>query len=110
MPKNRWDFEKNIFINCPLDPDYKQMLRALIFTVLDCGFEPRIASERQDSGQIRVSKIKDLIRESCYSIHDISRMEPLKNGDLPRFNMPFELGLDLAIGSSVVPIFLIKNA
>ena len=22
-------------------------------------------------------------------------MEPLKNGDLPRFNLPFELGLDL---------------
>lgn len=28
------------------------------------------------------------------SIHDICRMEPLKENDLPRFNMPFELGLD----------------
>jgi hypothetical protein len=40
-------------------------------------------------------KIKALIRSSKYSIHDISRMEPLKEGDLPRFNLPFELGLDL---------------
>lgn len=95
MPQENQDFEKNIFINCPFDSDYRQMLRALIFCVLECGFEPRIASEREDSGEVRVSKIKELIRESRYSIHDISRMEPMKRGDLPRFNMPFELGLDL---------------
>lgn len=71
------------------------MLRALLFTVVDCGFEPRIASESSDSGEIRIEKIKNLIRESRYSIHDISRMEALKKGEIPRFNMPFELGLDL---------------
>ncbi|UCH94834.1 MAG: hypothetical protein JSV88_31890 [Candidatus Aminicenantes bacterium] len=51
--------------------------------------------ERDDSGEERINKIKKLIRCSKYSIHDISRMEPLKEGDLPRFNLPFELGLDL---------------
>ena len=33
---------------------------------------------------------------SAYSIHDLSRMEPLKTNDYPRFNMPFECGIDLS--------------
>jgi len=85
----------NVFINCPFDADYRPLLRALIFTLVDCGLSPRIATERADSGESRVDKIKELIRQSGLSVHDISRMEPLKPGDLPRFNMPFELGLDL---------------
>lgn len=86
---------KNVFINCPFDEDYKPLLRPLLFTIIDCGFTPRIASESSDSGTVRVEKIQKLIEESCYSIHDISRIEPLKNKKLPRLNMPFELGLDL---------------
>lgn len=95
MGKSQQDFDNNIFINCPFDKEYLPMLRALLFTVVYCGFEPRIASERSDSLEIRLEKIKHLIRESRYSIHDISRMEIVKEGDLPRFNMPFELGIDL---------------
>ncbi|UZO82078.1 hypothetical protein NBT05_06295 [Aquimarina sp. ERC-38] len=30
-----------------------------------------------------------------YSIHDLSRMESSKKNELARFNMPFELGLDI---------------
>lgn len=87
---------ENVFINCPFDKDYQPLLRALLFTAIDCGLEPRIASERADSGEVRLEKIKQLIQACQFSIHDISRMEPLKEkGDLPRFNMPFELGLDL---------------
>jgi len=95
MTPDNHDFDQSIFINCPFDKEYKPMLRVLLFTVIDCGFEPRIATERGDSGEVRIEKIKDLIKQSRYSIHDISRMEALKEGDLPRFNMPFELGLDL---------------
>ncbi len=94
MPRRDLEFHKNIFINCPFDPDYKQMLNALVFVILDCGFQPRIATERDDAGESRMRKIKELIAQSRFSIHDISRMEPLKKNDLPRFNMPFELGLD----------------
>ena len=95
MRQDDHDFNRNVFINCPFDKEYQPMLRALLFSVIDCGLEPRIATERGDSGEVRVEKIKELIRQSRYSIHDISRMEALKEGDLPRFNMPFELGLDL---------------
>lgn len=88
-------FEGSVFINCPFDSEYRLLAQALIFTVLECGLEPRIASERVDSGQVRMEKIRELIRSCRFSIHDISRIEPLRRGDLPRFNMPFELGLDL---------------
>jgi len=93
MPNDNFSF--NVFINCPFDKQYKPLLRALIFTIIDCSLNPRIASESSDSGEARVEKIKSLIRESCYSIHDISRMQPTGAKGLPRFNMPFELGLDL---------------
>ena len=89
------DFDRQVFINCPFDEHYLPLLRALIFTILDCRLTPRIASEEVDSGLVRFEKIRSLIRACRFSIHDISRIEPLHPGDLPRFNMPFELGLDL---------------
>ncbi|HEX6901308.1 MAG TPA: hypothetical protein VF789_16405 [Thermoanaerobaculia bacterium] len=89
------DFERDLFINCPFDTAYLPLLQCLIFTVLECGFRPRIALEGADSGQVRFQKIQELIRSCRFSIHDLSRIEPLHSEDLPRFNMPFELGLDL---------------
>lgn len=89
------NFERSLFINCPFDAEYLPFLQLLIFTVLECRLEPRIALEQADSGEIRFQKIRDLIQTCRFSIHDISRIEPLGEGDLPRFNMPFELGLDL---------------
>lgn len=95
MPPRPEGFGRNVFINCPFDADYLPLARILVFCVLRCGFQPRIATERSDSGEIRVEKIRELIRSSRFSVHDLSRMEPLGPQDLPRFNMPFELGLDL---------------
>jgi hypothetical protein len=88
-------FDQTVFLNCPYDDDYRPLLGALVFTVVQCGLTPRLAWDQADSGQLRLDKIRNLIRGSRFSIHDISRMEPLRQGDLPRFNMPFELGLDL---------------
>jgi hypothetical protein len=88
-------FEKNIFINCPFDEEYTVFLKPLLFTVMLCGFNPRIASERFDSSVIRLSKIKELIESSKYSIHDLSRIKSDKKNEYYRLNMPFEIGLDL---------------
>lgn len=71
------------------------MLWAIVFTVLSCGFSPRSAMEENDAGAIRLDKIKRLIKESRLGIHDISRTELDTTSGLPRFNMPFELGIDL---------------
>lgn len=88
------DFDQQIFVNCPFDKEYSPLLKALIFTILECGLVPRLASDEADSGRVRVEKIRELIRSCRLSVHDISRVGPLQTGDLPRFNMPFELGLD----------------
>lgn len=88
--------EKNVFINCPFDNDYFKLLKPLLFTLCYIGLRPQI-SETSDSGEVRLHKIRDLILDSCYFVHDLSRMEPLKANELPRFNMPFECGIDFGI-------------
>lgn len=89
-------FEKNVFINCPFDDQYNDLLKPLLFTIIRIGFEPRIASERLDSGEVRLDKIIELIKESKYGIHDLSRCKPLEKNEYARFNMPFELAMDLS--------------
>lgn len=88
MPSN-----KKVFINCPFDNKFFPVLKSILFTLIYLGFEPLI-SETSDSGESRIKKLKKFIKSANLSIHDLSRSEPLKENDLPRFNMPFELGLD----------------
>lgn len=83
----------SVFINCPFTADYKESFHSIIFTVLSCGFRPRTAMEAGDAGDIRLDKIIRLVAESAYSIHDLSAVELDNKNTLPRFNMPFELGL-----------------
>jgi hypothetical protein len=87
-------FETNVFINCPFDSDYKPLLKALVFTVLYLDLDP-VLSQTLSSSTIRINQIKSHIRNSKYGIHDLSRSKPLTLNDLPRFNMPYELGLDI---------------
>lgn len=87
-------YRTSIFINCPFDNDYYPILKPLLFTVIFCDLKPRI-SETKDGDDIRIRQIQNLITTSRYSIHDISRILPKSKKDLPRFNMPFELGMDL---------------
>ncbi len=88
--------ENNVFINCPFDNEYFPLLKCLLFTVIYIGLDPKI-SETSDSGQIRLDTIKNLMIVSKYSIHDLSRMEISKRTGLPRFNMPFECGIDFGL-------------
>jgi hypothetical protein len=89
-------FEKSIFINCPFDDEYKPLLRVIIFTCAYCDFIPKVA-ETKDSATTRISIIIALLKASQYSIHDLCRMESKKEGELARFNMPFELGIEYGI-------------
>lgn len=88
------DFEINVFINCPFDDDYIPLLQPLLFTILYLDFNPRIATERSDSGEQRIDKICELIELSKFSIHDLSRLQSKKKKEFYRLNMPFELGID----------------
>ena len=79
------------------------MFHAMVFAIYRCGFRSRCALEARDSSEQRVKKIEKIIGECPIGIHDISRTEPDKANNLPRFNMPFELGLFLgarAFGAS----------
>lgn len=83
-----------VFVNCPFDIEYQKLFRATVFTIFRCGFRARCALEVIDGGEVRIDKIIRIIRECPYGVHDISRTE-LNAAGLPRFNMPFELGLFL---------------
>ncbi|MEP6785445.1 MAG: hypothetical protein ABI898_06840 [Sphingomonadales bacterium] len=85
----------DVFINCPFDTQFAPTFHALIFAIMACGFRPRSARELDDGGQTRIDKIYDLIEACRFGIHDLSRTELDEVSNLPRFNMPLELGLFL---------------
>ncbi len=89
------DYDKSVFINCPFDSAYEPLFHGLIFAVHHMSLHPKSALGTIDAGQPRLDKISDLIESCKYSIHDLSRTEVDPEHGLPRFNVPFELGLDL---------------
>lgn len=90
--KKRALTSRDVFINCPFDDEYRPIFRAIIFAVIRSGFRARSAQETDDTSENRFSKILQIIDESRYGIHDISRTESDGDPPLPRFNMPLELG------------------
>jgi hypothetical protein len=89
-------YAQSVFVNCPFDAEYRVLLRPMVFTLLHCQLDPYLCTTRTATAR-RLDQIKWLIQSCRYSIHDLSRCEP--NGEPPRFNMPFELGLDLGCHS-----------
>ena len=87
--------ETDVFINCPFSSDYNEQFWAIIFTVIRSGFDPRCAREADDAGENRFDKICRIIAECSFGIHDISNTCLDAQTQLPRFNMPLELGLFL---------------
>lgn len=87
------NYSFNVFYNCPFDDEYESTFMAVLFTVYRCGFTLRCAKEFNDTGKIRIDNIVQLINESKYGIHDLCRVELDKKLNLPRFNMPLELGI-----------------
>jgi hypothetical protein len=85
----------SVFLNVPFDSRFKRIFDSLVFAVHDCGFTARSALEVEDSGQARVDKILDIIDQSKFGIHDISRAGLDRVTKLARFNMPLELGFFL---------------
>jgi hypothetical protein len=62
--------------------------------VVACGLEPRSALESGSASRSRMQRIGHALRESDYSIHDLTRaFGDLDQGNLARLNMPFEFGM-----------------
>lgn len=89
------DFETRVFVNCPYDSRYRPLQRALIFAIIRFGFEPCLAAQDSNSGQLRMMKIKQQIGACRHSVHDLSWVIAGSKGETARMNMPYELGLDL---------------
>jgi hypothetical protein len=87
------DYEHSVFVNCPFDDAYRPLFDATVFAIHACGYTARCAVEADDGSQVRIDKIATIITECRFGIHDISRTEPDLSTGLPRFNMPFELGM-----------------
>jgi hypothetical protein len=88
-------FDRSVFVNCPFDSEYLPLLKALLFTIVYLGFSPQITLLTLNSGEPRITKILGLIRKSRFAIHDLSRSQAKKKGEIFRLNMPLELGLDV---------------
>ncbi len=91
-PRRKRSYATSVFVNCPFDGEYRPLFRAAVFTIEYCTFHARTALEVDDSGETRAEKLLRIIGESRFGIHDLSRIEVNDEG-LPRFNMPYELGL-----------------
>jgi len=55
-------YENNIFVNCPFDSEYRPLFEAITFSVYELGYYPRCALEVDDSSQVRIQKINDIIK------------------------------------------------
>lgn len=84
---------RDVFINCPFDPKFLDIFRAIVFAVRACGFTPKTAQDENDGAKVRIEKIQSLIKECDWGIHDLSAVELDGNTKMPRFNMPLELGI-----------------
>lgn len=94
MPAPR--FEQSVFINCPFDPAYENLLHAIVLTTVSLGFVPRCALESGDA-DYRFPHILELLTKSKYSIHDLSRFTGEGAANLARMNMPLELGVAIGL-------------
>lgn len=102
-------YNENVFINARLDEEFRPLLHAIIFTIVDCGFVPRSVLEFESAGETRLARIARMIGESRYGIHDIS---PHPGDSSPNLNASFELGMfigaqQLGSGSHKQKSFLI---
>lgn len=80
-----------VFLNVPYDPQFEDLYLAYIVGLTQLGL--RINATLAVPNQGRLDRIINLIEESDFSIHDLSRIETTSG--IPRFNMPLELGLAL---------------
>lgn len=86
-----------VFLNVPYDQQFTDLFLAYVAGISAFGLVPRTTLEIP-GGTRRLERIVHMIRLCGYSIHDLSRVElsPGPHGT-PRFNMPFELGLAVAL-------------
>jgi len=91
--------ERRVFLNVPYDPRYGPLFTGMVAGLVGLGLIPHCGLESQSSGTERLRGILRLLSSCGASIHDLSRMDVSGALKVPRFNMPFELGMAYALQS-----------
>jgi hypothetical protein len=86
-------FSRDVFVNCAFDERFQPIFHAIVFAIIRSGFRARCALETEDAAENRFAKIQNIVEQSPFGIHDLSRTQSDGDPPLPRFNMPLELGL-----------------
>jgi hypothetical protein len=73
------------------------LFHAAVLTIAALSFTPRCARETEGESDPRIDRIARGLRESKYSIHDLSRFQGEGPDNISRFNMPLELGMALSL-------------
>ena len=89
----------DVFINCPFDARFEPLYLAYIAGLAGLSLTPRCVLEVPAGGSSRLDRMFRLISSCRWSVHDLSCVTlDVRAPRVPRFNMPFELGLAAALG------------
>ncbi len=88
---------QDVFLNVPFDAEYAPLFLALIAGLTALGRTPHCVLEVPGGSRNRLERIFSLMESCDASIHDLSRITLSSPQDVPRFNMPFELGMAYAL-------------
>ena len=91
-----------VFLNVHFDKPYEPIFIGLLGALVSLGKRPTTVLELGGGAAPRLDRLIDAIRGNPFSVHDLSRIELSGRGvgAVPRFNMPFELGLAVAVSLS----------
>ena len=84
---------RSVFLNVPYDGEFQPLFLAYLVGVRGFGLLPHAALEVPSIGP-QIDRIVQLLKTCDYSIHDMSWVGLTEeHPQVPRFNMPFELGM-----------------
>jgi hypothetical protein len=101
---------QNVFLNVPFDFRYSPLFTTVVGGLAALGREPHCVLEVPSDGQNRLERIYGLIASCGASIHDLSRISLSGTLRVPRFNMPFELGIAYALSRQQTHQFFVFEA
>ena len=93
-----------VFINCPFDEAYEPLFDGLLFVAVAYNFAPSTSYAEGDPGIARIERLREQLRDTPYSLHDLSRCTGEGALNIARMNMPLELGMAMMrqhLGDSV---------
>ncbi len=98
---------RDVFLNVPFDTDYAPLFLALIAGLAALGRTPHCVLEVPSGGRNRLERVFRLMESCDASIHDLSRITLSGPHEVPRFNMPFELGMAYALAQKASHDFFV---